>query len=139
MYNKALQLAKEAHKNQFDKAGKPYLEHLLTVANGLSNDTEKVVALLHDIVEDTEYTLNDLRLKGFPEDVVMAVDSITKRNGESYDNYLHRVSQNPIATHVKLVDLAHNMDLERLSIITEKDKKRAEKYKYAIEFLRNQE
>lgn len=135
LYDIALEIAINAHKNQFDKAGVDYIQHPLYVANLVSTDEEKCAALLHDVVEDSEYTLDDLTVKGIPQAVVTAVLILTKQQGVPYDDYLKKVKQNKIARAVKLADLQHNSDLSRLSNINEKDIKRQEKYKKAIGYL----
>jgi len=93
------------------------------------------VAVMHDIVEDTDITLDDLRNEGFSKQVVSAIECVTKREGEDYDSFIERISLNPLATKVKLADLEDNMDLSRLSDVTEKDLERVEKYKKAKEKL----
>ena len=135
MYEKALKLVKTAHAGQTDKGGIAYINHLLTVAGGVSGETEKTVALLHDIIEDTPTTLDGLRKQGFPDEVIAAVDCLTKRKGEPYEGYISRVKSNPCATRVKLADLRHNMDTGRLSNITDKDSERVKKYEYAVAYL----
>ena len=137
-YQETLKFIKKIFKHRKDKGGNPYIEHLVAVANKMESETEKIVALLHDIVEDIdEITITTLKSMGYSEEIISAVDSITKRKGEKYIEYLKRVKQNPIATKVKLADLEHNMDLSRLKKITSKDKKRLEKYKFAKNFLKN--
>lgn len=131
---KALEFAKKAHKGQKDKAGMDYIMHLFMVASLMDTDEEKTVAYLHDVVEDTKITINDLN-ETFPAVIVKAVDAITKREKETYEDYLKRVSENELAKKVKVSDLLHNSDLTRLKIITEKDRNRAEKYKRAIIYL----
>ena len=101
-YELAYRLASKAHKGQKDKGGEDYFKHPLTVSNKLSGDKEKVVALLHDVVEDTDVTVNDLKEAGFSDEVVSAVSTITKKAGEDYEEYLNRVKQNPIALRVKI-------------------------------------
>jgi len=135
MYEKALKLARKAHDGQEDKGGQPYIYHLITVSDGVEGEIEKVVALLHDIVEDTDYTLEKLKTQGFSDEVVSAIDCLTKRKNEIYEDYLRRVSSNVHSTRVKIADLKHNMDTERLEKITEKDLKRIEKYKFATDYL----
>jgi (p)ppGpp synthase/HD superfamily hydrolase len=98
----------------YDKGKQPYIFHLTYIAGKFKELPEQTVALLHDIVEDTEYTLNDVRLMGYPEEIVAAVDAITKREGEAYEDYLKRVKANDIARRVKSEDLRHNIILERL-------------------------
>ena len=136
-YNKTLEFVKKAFEGKKDKGGKPYIEHLLFVANKMETEEEKIVALLHDIVEDIEgITLDTLRQMGYSEKIVQAVDSMTKRKGEDYGEYLKRVKQNPIARKVKLADIEHNMDLSRIENPTEKDYERIEKkYKKALKIL----
>ena len=138
-YNKTLEFVKKVFEGKTDKGGKPYIEHLLFVANKMESEGEKIVALLHDIVEDIEgITLETLKQMGYSENIVKAVDAMTKRKGEDYEEYLKRVKQNPIARKVKLADLEHNMDLSRIENPTEKDYERIEKkYKKALKILKD--
>ena len=131
----AEEIAREAHKGQVDKAGKEYINHPLYVASQMTTKDEKIVALLHDVVEDTHVTLEYLRKQGFSSEIVDAVDAITKRDNEDYSEYLHRVKSNSLARKVKLADLFHNMDISRLQTPTEKDYERLEKYKKAYQYL----
>lgn len=124
----ALNLATEAHEGQVDRGGHPYINHVTRVSNNCSDLDSKIVGMLHDIVEDTYYTLNDLSELGFPDYIVQAIDAISKRKGESYNNYISRVKSNNIAIKVKLSDLKDNTDLSRLSSIHIKDLKRWIKY-----------
>ena len=135
LYQQALAIAKDAHKGQVDKAGVDYIQHPLFVASLVEGELAKTVALLHDVVEDSDWTLEDLRKKGLPEEVVQAVGILTKKRNEKYEEYILRVKQNPLARQVKLADLQHNSDLSRLTTVTEIDRKRAEKYRQAIAFL----
>ena len=135
LYQQALAIAEDAHKGQFDKAGVDYIQHPLFVASLVEGELAKTVALLHDVVEDSDWTLEDLRKEGLPEEVVQAVGIITKKRNENYEEYILRVKQNPLARKVKLADLQHNSDLSRLTTVTEIDRKRAEKYRQAIAFL----
>ena len=132
---KAYELAKKAHLGQVDKAGEAYIKHPEKVASFVKTDEEKAVAYLHDIIEDTELTLEDLGEYGFSKEVIEAVDIITKKRGEDYQSYLNSVKKNKLARAVKLADLRHNSDLTRLAKVTEKDIKRKEKYQKAIDFL----
>ena len=132
---RAIELAVEHHKGQVDKAGEPYILHPLRLMMSVDKDDEKIVAVMHDIVEDTDITLDDLRNEGFSKQVVSAIECVTKREGEDYDSFIERISLNPLATKVKLADLEDNMDLSRLSDVTEKDLERVEKYKKAKEKL----
>lgn len=133
---RAEQFAKSIHLGQLDKAGKPYEQHLRAVVDNLVNPTEEMVAVawLHDSIEDTEQTTEDLS-RYFGETVATAILAMSKANGESYEDYLVRVKNNPIARLVKIADLTHNMDLSRLSVVTDKDLQRYEKYKKAKAFL----
>ena len=132
---KAYEIAKKAHLGQVDKAGEDYIKHPEKVASFVNSDEEKAVAYLHDVIEDTELTLEDLREYGFSEEVLKAVDVITKKKGQDYQTYLNSVKENKLARVVKLADLRHNSDLTRLINITEKDIERKEKYQKAIDFL----
>ena len=132
---KAYEIAKRAHLGQVDKAGEDYIKHPEKVASFVKTDEEKAVAYLHDVIEDTELTLEDLYEYGFSKEVIEAVDIITKKRGEDYQSYLNSVKKNKLARAVKLADLRHNSDLTRLINITEKDIERKEKYQKAIDFL----
>lgn len=136
MFDLALSIAKKAHKGQYDKAGVDYIEHPLFVASLVDTQEEKAVALLHDVLEDSPYTAEELILAGLPETVVSAVQILTKKKGQDYQQYLELVKSSPIARRVKLADLKHNSDLSRLATVTEKDLERLEKYKKTIDYLR---
>ena len=131
----AFEIAKMAHAGQTDKAGLDYILHPLQVAAEVTTDEEKAVALLHDIIEDTDVTASELLAKGLPDNVVEAVEALTKKHNQNYAAYLAGVKKNRLATAVKLADLKHNSDLSRLEKITQKDRDRAEKYRKAIEYL----
>ncbi|QNS14449.1 HD domain-containing protein [Mannheimia bovis] len=133
----AEKLAKIVHANQQDKAGKPYIEHLAFVANDVTPKDDDIIAVawLHDSVEDTNVTLQYIR-QIFGNTISEAIDAISKRDNETYEDYLIRVKSNPIARIVKLSDLKHNSDLNRLKQITDKDLKRIDKYQKAIQFLK---
>ncbi len=130
----ASKIAYEAHKNQFDKAGVPYIFHPIHIAEGMTTEITCIVALLHDVVEDSNMTLDDLS-KYFDSMVIEALRVLTKKNDDNYEEYIKRVKTNEIATRVKLKDLEHNMDLTRLDEVTEDDIKRKEKYEDAISYL----
>ncbi|TNV67853.1 HD domain-containing protein [Trichococcus shcherbakoviae] len=131
----AFEIAKEAHAGQTDKAGLDYILHPLQVAAEMTTDEEKAVALLHDIIEDTDVTASELLARGLPDNVVEAVEALTKKHNQNYAAYLAGVKKNRLARAVKLADLKHNSDLTRLEKITQKDRDRAEKYRKAIEYL----
>ena len=132
---KALKLSFEAHKNQVDKSGMPYVYHPFHLAEQMETEATVIVALLHDVVEDTDYTLEDIRVMGFPEQVIEALALMTHDKSVPYMDYVEKIKKNPIAKAVKLADLKHNSDLTRLDIVDEKARKRAEKYKTAIVIL----
>ncbi len=117
---KAINLAYKAHHGQCDKAGFPYILHPLYVAEQMSTEDEVCVAILHDVVEDTNYTLGDLVDAGFSPSVVTAVDLLTHRQNEPYDEYIARLKINPIAKKVKWADIIHNSNEQRNSFIEDK-------------------
>ena len=135
MYAKAVEIAEEKHKNQVDKAGKPYIGHLRAVADGVDGYLLKTVAMLHDIIEDTDMTIDGLFKLGFNREVIMAVNLLTKEKGVSLDEYLKAIKSNELARKVKISDLKHNMQIERIPNPTEKDYERVEKYKEALAYL----
>jgi len=128
MLPKALLIATQAHQNQQDRYGAPYLRHVMRVAERGRTDDERVVGLLHDVVEDTEWTFDDLRKEGFPEHIVQAVDCLTKREGEPYDQFVERTKGSKLAIAVKLNDLEDNMDVRRAPYLEEKDLERLNKH-----------
>lgn len=132
---KAIIIAANAHAGQVDKAGQPYIYHPLRVMMSLDTPEEKMAAVLHDVIEDSELTLEDLRVSGFSEQVIQAVESVTKREGENYEDFVERASHNAIGKKVKLADLKDNCDLSRIKQPGEEDFRRIEKYKKAIGVL----
>jgi GTP diphosphokinase / guanosine-3',5'-bis(diphosphate) 3'-diphosphatase len=126
---RAIALAEHAHRGQVDKAGKPYIEHPLRVMQGMDSDMARIVAVLHDAVEDSALTLEQLLEAGFDTDIVTAIDAITKRPGEAYDMYLERVMANPIALQVKIADMSDNLNIARIAEPTAKDWQRLQKYR----------
>ena len=135
MVDLALSIARQAHEGQLDKAGVDYIEHPIYVASQVDTEEEKAVALLHDVIEDSPFTAEELLLAGLPETVVTAVQILSKKKGQDYQTYLENVKSNSLARVVKLADLKHNSDLSRLETITDKDLERLEKYKKAIDYL----
>ncbi|MBI3899003.1 MAG: GTP pyrophosphokinase [Gammaproteobacteria bacterium] len=135
----ALQLALVAHKGQKDKAGQPYILHPLRLMLKLQHENERIVALLHDVVEDSNISLDDLRRHGFSDDLVAAVDCLSRKSGESYDDFIQRISNSPLAIKVKIEDLKDNLDLTRLDDIHENDLSRLKKYHVALKYLLQQE
>ncbi|MBE6122275.1 MAG: TIGR02452 family protein [Erysipelotrichaceae bacterium] len=136
---KAMQIACRAHEGQKDKGGNPYFLHPVFVSQHLETIAEKIVGLLHDVVEDTDITIEDLRKEGFPEHVLEAVDTITKKDGVSYEEYIEGVMNNPIARAVKIQDVRHNSDISRIPHPTEHDLKRLEKYRKTLKKLEGRE
>lgn len=113
MTNKAIKIMYEAHKNQLDKSGIPYVFHPWHVAESMKDEVRCTVALLHDVVEDTDITLDNLKEQGFPNEVIDAVDVLTKKDNVDYTEYIRNIADNEIATDVKIADLMHNMDKSR--------------------------
>lgn len=110
----AREMAIKFHKGQVDKAGNEYINHLFFLESKVNTEEEKIVAPLHDIVEDTDVSIDDLKNKGFSKNVIEAIECITKKQNEDYLTYLTRVKNNKIARTVKLIDLSHNMDISRI-------------------------
>ncbi len=128
----ALKLCFEAHKNQTDKSGMPYVFHPFHLAEQMKDEETTIAALLHDVVEDTDYTIADLEKMGFPANVLEALELLTHNDDTPYMEYVAKIKDNPIAKAVKLADLDHNSDLSRLDVVDEKALKRREKYRQAI-------
>ena len=130
----ALQIAQKAHAGQVDKAGKDYIVHPMTVASYMDTDTEKAIAYLHDVLEDTDVTVDALR-EIFPNEIVDTLITLTHRKDESYFEYIQRVSTSKLAKKIKVADLLHNLDITRIKEPTKQDYERLEKYKKAILYL----
>ena len=130
----ALQIAQKAHAGQVDKAGKDYILHPMTVASYMDTDTEKTIAYLHDVLEDTDVTVDALR-EIFPNEIVDTLITLTHRKDESYFEYIQRVSKSKLAKKIKVADLLHNLDITRIKEPTKQDYERLEKYKKAILYL----
>lgn len=127
--DRAWAIASDAHKEQVDKAGRPYNLHLLKVSKKMKTETEIAAAMLHDILEDTDMTPDHLIELHIPKYIVDVVRVLTHRHGEYYSDYIHRVSKNEIATKVKIADLEHNMDMTRLrNVLTKVDINRLQRY-----------
>ena len=139
MTKKAMIFAYNAHSGQFDKSGIPYIMHPFHVAETMKDEDSTTVALLHDIIEDTKYTKEDLLNEGFPEHIVNAIVSLSRESDESYMDYIRRVKQNNLAKIVKLADLEHNSDLSRTDAVTEEDLKRVKKYNKARDILNKED
>lgn len=133
---RAIEIATEAHRGQFDKAGNDYICHPLRVMAAGKTTEEKIVGVLHDVVEDTDWTFERLAAEGFSPEIIEALRCVTKlSDNEPYDKFIARVKTNPLAVAVKLNDLSDNMDIRRLPYISDKDVKRLKKYLKAYKQL----
>lgn len=132
---KAIILMYNMHKNQLDKGGMPYVLHPFHVAEQMDDEDSTVVALLHDIVEDTSITLNDLVDFGFSKAQIDAISILTHPDGMDYFDYIRRIATNEISLKVKLADLQHNMDLTRIDNVDNRDLERVKKYKKCYDYL----
>lgn len=131
----AIALAARAHQGHADKAGEPYILHPLRVALRLTTTEERIVAALHDVVEDSDWTIEGLRAEGFSESVLRAVDALTRREGEDYFAYVRRAASDPLARTVKLADLADNLDRTRIASPGPADEVRRARYLAALGIL----
>ena len=132
---RALEIAVESHKDQRQKDGTPYALHPIRLSMSLQSEDEKIVALLHDVVEDTDRTFADLVGEGFSKNIIEALRLLTHADGSPYEDYIERVASNPLAKVVKIADLTDNMDLKRIPEPTEKDFARLQKYHRAWQHL----
>ncbi len=137
MLNQAIEIAHTAHEGQVDKGGQPYIGHPLRVMNNVETVEEKIVAVLHDSVEDSDLTLEDLKVAGFSKEIIEAIDAITKRKGEKCNDYLKRVMDNSLALRVKIADMTDNMDISRMDNPTNRDRERIKIYRKNIIKLQN--
>lgn len=134
---KALEICFDAHKDQSDFSGKPYIFHPVHLAEQMDTEHEICTALLHDVVEDSDYTLDDLQNAGFAPEIITAVGLLTHDPAVPYMDYVRALKDNPTARKVKLADLRHNSDVKRYAPVTERDFERQAKYQKALEFLEN--
>lgn len=132
---KAMLIAEKVHKGQVDKAGKPYIWHPVRVERRCTRQEDRLVALLHDTIEDGDIASEYLLLVGFSQEVVDAVLSVSRKRGEDYFEFIQRCKANPIGRRVKICDLEDNMDITRLNDLTEKDIERLKKYHKAYKIL----
>ncbi len=138
LLSKAIILAFKAHEGQVDKSGMPYVNHVMRVMTAGRTEDEKIVGVLHDVVEDTHWTFDELLAEGFPSHIVDALRCVTKlSDDEPYDEFIERVKTNPLAVAVKINDLTDNMDVRRYKELTEWDIKRLRKYLSAYQVLIN--
>ncbi len=132
---RAISIAVERHAEQVDKAGWPYILHPLRVMFQMDTEAGMITAVLHDVVEDTPVTSRDLEREGFDNEVIAAIDSVTNRPGETYDDFIERAAANPIGRKVKMADLRDNLDISRIAEPTQKDYERLKKYQGALRRL----
>ena len=132
---KAMKLMYDRHKDQIDKSGMPYVFHPMHVAEQMNDEYTTIVGLLHDIVEDTDVTLEDLDRMEFPIEIIEAIKLMTHKEGVPYFDYVKAIGDNDIARKVKIADLEHNMDVTRLNEIDEWTKTRLEKYRMCHDYL----
>ena len=134
---RAIEIAQEAHKGVKDRGGHDYINHPIRVMHAMSNDQEKIVAILHDVVEDSDWTFERLKEEGFEDSVIESLRCVTKYSEEEdYQEFIRRAATNKIATKVKMADIEDNLDLSRLGTLTEKDLTRIKKYKKALKYLK---
>lgn len=133
----AMRLAFDVHKDQTDKSGTPYIYHPIHLAEQMDDENAVIVALLHDVVEDSNMIFEDITQLGFPDEVIVALKLLTHDDTVEYMDYIKSLSKNEIARKVKLADLRHNSDLARLSTVNENDIQRLKKYNEAILVLSN--
>jgi (p)ppGpp synthase/HD superfamily hydrolase len=134
---RAIEIAVSAHKGQVDKAGAPYIMHPLRVMMSLSTEAERIVGVLHDVVEDSDWTFDLLKEEGFEEEILAALASVTAIPGEEYADFIARASSNPIGKQVKIADLNDNMDMRRISDPTHRDFERLKKYSRSLAYLQS--
>lgn len=132
---RAIVIACGAHEGQLDKAGEPYILHPLRLMLHMATEAERIAAVLHDVVEDSQVTTEDLIAEGFAREIVHAVDALSRRKGEDYMEFVRRASEDPIARRVKQADLEDNLDLTRIRRLTDRDLERAHRYHRALEIL----
>ena len=133
---RAIEIATEAHQGQFDKSGKDYIGHPLRVMEMGQTQEEKIAGVLHDVVEDSDWTFEALEAEGFSQEIIAALKCVTKLSeNENYDDFIERVKKNPLAVAVKINDLTDNMDIRRIPYLSDKDIKRLKKYLKAYKKL----
>ncbi len=138
LLERAIGIAVEAHRGKEDRYGAPYILHPLRVMSRLGTHEEQTVAVLHDVVEDTRWTFEDLEREGFPARVIQALKCLTKQEGEPYEDFVKRSGSDPLARKVKLADLQDNMMVSRMSHVGDEEKQRLEKYLSAWRVLTRQ-
>jgi len=137
MLEKAILIAVNAHSGQEDKAGAPYILHPIRLMMQMQTETDRIIAILHDVPEDSDYTIEKLTAEGFDEEILNALECLCKRENEPYEAYIQRLKPNPIARKIKLADLQDNMNILRMNKLTEVDLNRIKKYHAAWLELKN--
>lgn len=137
LLEKAIEIALRAHAGQTGKDGAPYILHPLRLMSRMATDDQRIAAVLHDVIEDSSITLDDLRSEGFPEPILEVVKLLTHEEGISYEAYIERLKNHPVARRIKLADLKDNSDIRRLSGIEDRDIERLRKYHKAWQILRS--
>lgn len=132
---RAIAIAVKAHAGQIDRAGRPYILHPLRMMMRLDDASAQIVAILHDVIEDSPIGLDDLRNEGFDETIIKAIDCLTRRPDEPYEAFIARGAPNALARQVKLIDLEDNMDIRRLDVLTSADFERLQRYQNARHYL----
>ncbi|UEQ77193.1 phosphohydrolase [Chryseobacterium arthrosphaerae] len=135
LLEKAISIAVQAHAGQTDKSGKPYILHVLRVMMKGKSEDEMIGGILHDLVEDTDWTFEQLKEEGFPQHIITALELVTRKDREKYSDFIQRISGNPLAVAIKLNDLEDNMNVNRLNEVTVKDAERLSKYINARKYL----
>lgn len=138
MLEDAIEIAVQAHRGQTDKAGAPYVLHPLRMMCRVETEAEKIVAVLHDVIEDMDWTFEALRDRGFPNEILAALDCLSRREDETYDAFIERAKTNPLARRVKLADLEDNLDISRIETLSPRDMDRLNKYNRAKVTLMSQ-
>lgn len=133
--DKAIAIACKAHKGQVDKAGQPYILHPLRLMLNFDNEDQRIIAVLHDVVEDSDVSLNNLKAEGFSEEILEAINCLSKKPGENYQDFILRISKNDLASAVKIEDINDNLDVTRIDKLSSEDLVRIEKYHRALKFL----
>ena len=135
LIDKALSIAVAAHAGQTDKGGDNYILHPLRLMMKFEEEDLRIVAILHDVIEDSSLSVGDLKEIGFPQDIVEAIDALTKRKGEQYEDFILRIKFNGMAKRVKIEDIKDNMNLLRIPNVDEVDLARVKKYHHALKVL----
>lgn len=136
LIERAVNIALEAHKGQVDKAGKPYILHLIRLMMDFETEIEMTAAVLHDVLEDSQFTAEDLKKEGIPDEAIELIQCLTRKSNESYEDYIKRIALNKKAAQIKIKDIQDNMDIARLDSIGKKELERIAKYHGALMVLR---